>query len=68
MGFFFGTEEDHLNFFCLKATLKLHSDTISEQKDTISKLEERDRQLEEELKNAKEKISALTNLVEEKVS
>jgi hypothetical protein len=68
MGFFFGTEEVDLNFFYLKATLKLHSETISEQKDTISKLEERDRQLEEELKDAKEKISALTNLVEEKVS
>ena len=55
-------------FFSFKATLKLHSETMTQQKETISKLEERDREREDELRDAKEKVAALTTLVEEKVS
>ena len=41
---------------------------MTQQKETICKLEERDREREEELRDAKEKVAALTTLVEEKVS
>ena len=55
-------------FFSFQATLKLHSETMTQQKETISKLEERDREREDELRDAKEKVAALTTLVDEKVS